>query len=45
MDFVYTLILMIVGYPFWLQGWASWRRHRMVRRECRLMDEEIDFLS
>jgi uncharacterized membrane protein YphA (DoxX/SURF4 family) len=45
MDVVYTLILIAFAAIFWLDGWMHLRHNRRIRRECTMMDEEIDFLS
>ena len=42
MMLVYTLLL-VVGYPWALDARDAWKRRRLVRRECRYLDLELEY--
>lgn len=38
------LCLLAIGTPWLLQAYDAWRDRRTVRRECAMLDLELDFL-
>lgn len=44
MEPLYWLVIFALSWPWWRDMRDAWRQRRVVRRECRLLDEELDLL-
>lgn len=45
MSAVYTLVATACGWPWYLMAWSAWCDTRLVRRERRALDAELETLA
>lgn len=45
MTILAAVVIAWASWPWACDGWDAWKHYRLVRREARLLDQELEFLS